>query len=99
MLCCILVAIKFLYCANKMWCRSHVQTTIIPVVVYKKGEGGAVDAHSAVYMSDDLNHSNNMVQHVLNDVLEKEIAAGGKVECAHVWSDGCAGQLKNKYKR
>jgi hypothetical protein len=78
-------------------CRSHVQTTIIPVVVYRRDDEGVVNAHSIVYMSDDLNHSNNMVQHVVNDVLAKETGAGRKVGCAHVWSDGCAGQLKNKH--
>ena len=48
-------------------------------------------------MSSDLNHSNNMVQHILNDTIKREKDSNPRINIAHIWSDGCAGQLKNKH--
>ena len=76
---------------------SHVQTTVVPVVVYKRDASGQVNAHSHIYMSADLNHSNNMVQHILNDTIKRDKESNPSINIAHIWSDGCAGQLKNKH--
>ena len=55
---------------------------------------------SHVYLSADLSHSNNFVQHVMDELIEdykgKFAAMGRTLKHVHVWSDGCASQFKNK---
>ena len=52
-------------------------------------------------MSEDLNHSNAFVQHIM-DIIIKEYAqkfrdeGRGHLLHVHIWSDGCGGQFKNK---
>ena len=80
--------------AGEHW--AHAQTTLVPVVVYKN-INGKVEAHSRIYMSNDLNHSNKMVQFILEDTTKKEQTLNPDLAKLHIWSDGCGGQLKNRY--
>ena len=51
---------------------SAYQSTVLPVVVYMRSKSGKVTwAHSHVYISADLVHSNAFVQHVMDDILKK----------------------------
>jgi hypothetical protein len=63
------------------WC-AH-QTTLIPVVVYQRQrspDGSEyVAAHSETFLSDDLNHSNQMVKHVAEVCIRKYTDGFGKV--------------------
>ena len=72
--------------SGEHWC--HHQTTIVPVVVYKRVEG-VVQAHSRVFMTDDLKHSNQMVQHIMQAVIAQEKNKQKKLSHVHMWSDGC----------
>ena len=67
---------------------SHLQTTVEPVVVYKRDALGQVNTHSHIYMSADLNHSNNMVQHILNDTIRRDKETNPSINIAHIRSDG-----------
>ena len=57
-------------------------------------------ADSHIFMSPDLKHSNKMHQHAIEQLLEhyKPLfdAQGHPIEHVHIWSDGCAGQFKNR---
>jgi len=86
--------------AQNEWWSAH-QSTLLPVVVYMRDRSGNVTwAHSHVFLSSDISHSNAFVQHVM-DTLIKEYAAkfedeGQTLKNVHMWSDGCAAQFKNK---
>jgi hypothetical protein len=80
--------------SGEHWC--HHQTTIVPVVVYRR-VGSEVQAHSRVFMSNDLIHSNQMVQHIMNTVLSTEKEADPQLSHIHMWSDGCGSQLKSRW--
>ena len=76
------------------------QTTVLPVVVYWRGENSVVWAEDYVGLSDDLNHGNASVQHVLEDVVQFYrqrllTKTGEHLRAVSFWSDGCAGQFKN----
>ena len=80
---------------------SHHQTTLVPVVVYKKhrlddGSLSPTCAHSEVFLTPDLNHSNKMIQHIMNHTIKKYQEAGD-LSHVHIWSDGCGAQLKNRW--
>ena len=53
-----------------------MQTAVVPVVVYKRDAPRQVNTHSYIYMSVDLNHRNNMVQHMLSDIIKRDGATG-----------------------
>ena len=80
--------------SGEHWC--HHQTTIVPAVENKK-VGTEVQAHSRVFMSNDLKHSNKMVQHVMNTVVAEEKRRDKKLSHVHMWSDGCGEQLKSRW--
>ena len=81
--------------------RAHHQTTLIPVIVYTREASGGITKTCAwtseVFLSDDLKHSNQMVQHVLKSVVQKLKAKSSAVSHVHIWSDGCGDQLKNRW--
>ena len=72
---------------------SHHQTTVVPVVVYKKyrlsdGTVTATCALSEVFLTPDLNHSNQMIQHIVATLLEKYQKEDPELSHVHIWSDG-----------
>jgi hypothetical protein len=50
----------------------------------------AVQAHSRVSMTNDLAHSNQVVQHIMDMALAAEIDADPQLSHVHMLSDGCA---------
>ena len=80
--------------SGEHWC--HHQTAIVPVVMYKKVEN-EVQAHSRVFMTNDLTHSNQMVQHIMDMALAAEKDADPQLSYVHMWSDGCGAQLKSRW--
>ena len=76
------------------------QSTLLPVIVYYKDEHGVVWAESFCFLSEDLNHSNGFWQHAAEKILDhytgKMQAMGTPLTDILVWSDGCAGQFKQK---
>jgi hypothetical protein len=68
--------------------------------VYKKTAAGTVWARSHVYISPDMNHSNAFVQFALEELVKQygdEFKKESRtLEHVFCWSDGCAGQFKNK---
>jgi hypothetical protein len=73
---------------------------LIPVIVYTREASGDITktcAWSEVFLSDDLKHSNQMVQHVLNSVVQKLVVKNTALSHVHIWSDGCGDQLKNRW--
>ena len=70
--------------SGEHWC--HHQTAIVPVVMYKKVEN-EVQAHSRVFMTNDLTHSNQMVQHIMDMALAAEKDADPQLThvCAYIY--------------
>ena len=76
---------------------SHMQTTLVPVIIYVRDEKGVVNAISEVVLSEDLDHSNQMIQHIIKKMVVKYKHMDPYLSHCHIWSDGCAGQLKNRW--
>ena len=74
---------------------THVQTTVLPIVVYRL-IGGRVWAESYVFLSDDLKHDNDFVRHCVGVLVKNMKDDGVAVDTIHFWSDGCACQFKLK---
>ena len=59
--------------AGEHW--SHHQSTVLPIVVYKRHyhhDGSSyVAAHSELIISDDLNHSNEMIKFAITNIIRK----------------------------
>lgn len=80
----------------------QTQMTILPVVGWMLGRDGKKTCIiNYIYISGDTNHSNNFVQYVINDVIQRLASQmeswGVALTHLHIWSDGCAGQFKNRY--
>ena len=62
---------------------------------------GKLVLEARVYTSADLNHSNNMVQYCLEDLIRAYTndmrEEGVKVRRVYIWSDGCSQQFKSRY--
>ena len=74
---------------------AHVQTTVLPIVVYRK-VGDQVWAESYVFLSDDLKHDNDFVRHCVGLLVGELEGKGTTVDSIDFWSDGCAAQFKLK---
>ena len=72
----------------------HVQTTVLPMVVYRVVEG-VVWAESWVFLSDDRSHDNDFVRHCVKQLVGELVGEQGvSVKKISFWSDGCAAQFK-----
>ena len=81
---------------------SHMQTTLVPVIIYVRemnqdGTKGRVNAISEIVLSEDLNHSNQMIQHIIKKMVRKYKHIDPLLSHCHIWSDGCGSQLKNRW--
>jgi hypothetical protein len=75
------------------------RTTLLPVAIYRVGADGQLKLD--IFYSDDLNHSNKMVQYCLEKVVRHYQgvleADGQNLRRVFIWSDGCAAQFKSRH--
>lgn len=80
---------------------SKHQSTIVPVAIWYRDKYGNLVMEAIIFVSEDTKHSNKFVQYVLEKVIKayQEKLWGDnerELKRVHVWSDGCAGQFKNR---
>ena len=71
---------------DKYW--SHEQTTIHPVIVYRRGADGVVWAESHCFISPDRKHDNRFVVHCIKQLLGRLHAENNVPKRIMFWSDG-----------
>lgn len=77
---------------------SNSQATVHPFVVYYKNENtNCLNHNSFCFISDSLTHSVAAVHAFLKELLPAIKDILPKCTKVHYFSDGCAGQYKNKY--
>ena len=81
---------------------SKHQSTVVPVAIWYRDKDGNLVMEAIIFLSEDTKHSNKFVQYVLEKVIKayQEKLWGDnderELKRVHVWSDGCAGQFKNR---
>jgi len=81
---------------------SKHQSTVAPVAIWYRDKDGNLVMEAIIFISEDTKHSNKFVQYVLEKVIKsyQEKLWGEcnerELKRVHVWSDGCAGQFKNR---
>ncbi len=80
---------------------SKHQSTVVPVAIWYRDKDGNLVMEAIIFISEDTKHSNKFVQYVLEKVIKayQEKLWGDderELKRVHVWSDGCAGQFKNR---
>ena len=77
---------------SEFW--EHIQSTVLPMIVYRLADDGKVWAESHIFISDDTNHDNDFARHCVKKVVQRLKDEGVDVKKISFWSDGCAAQVK-----
>ena len=73
------------------------QATMHPFVAYRRNEDGTLEHRNICVVSDSTQHSTVTVFAFLKVVIEFLKQEFPSVKKIHYFTDGCAGQYKNKY--